>query len=210
MPDVRIEGNRIRSDPSRNWKKVLSGVEAKLIGVLKKHGPLMDRGEMEDLCVAAGMNRFSFHAFVSWSPVIQQFGHSLYGPIGAQIAQEQVDNMLARRRAHRGSQRVLHDHGVAENGNVWLKYRLSKAASTYAVITIPAALKKTIRGRFQLLAPDGRDIGTLAAKDGRAWGLGAYLRRCGAKFGDQVTLNIDLPNRTATVSWKKISGQRCR
>ena len=210
MPDVRIEGNRICSDPPRNWKKVLAGVEAKLIGVLKKHGPLMDRGAMEDLCVAAGMNRFSFHAFVSWSPVIQQFGHSLYGPIGAQIAQEQVDNMLARRRANRGSQRVLHDHGVAENGNVWLKYRLSKAASTYAVITIPAALKKTIRGRFQLLAPDGRDIGTLAAKDGRAWGLGAYLRRCGAKFGDQVTLNIDLPNRTATVSWKKISGQRCR
>ena len=25
---------------------------------------------MEDLCVADGMNRFSFHAFVSWSPVI--------------------------------------------------------------------------------------------------------------------------------------------
>ncbi len=83
MPNVRIEGNRICSDPPRNWKKVLAGVEAKLIGVLKKHGPLMDRGAMEDLCVAAGMNRFSFHAFVSWSPVIQQFGHSLYGPIGA-------------------------------------------------------------------------------------------------------------------------------
>jgi hypothetical protein len=206
-PGVRIEGNRICSDPPRNWKKVLAGVEAKLIGVLKKHGPLMDRGAMEDLCVAAGMNRFSFHAFVSWSPVIQQFGHSLYGPVGAQIAQAQVDNMLARRRANRGSQRVLHDHGVDEDGNVWLKYRLSKAASTYAVITIPAALKKIVRGRFQLLAPDGRDIGTLAAKDGRAWGLGAYLRRCGAKFGDQVALNIDLPNRTATVSWKKITHQ---
>ncbi|MGA2796688.1 MAG: sigma factor-like helix-turn-helix DNA-binding protein [Thermoguttaceae bacterium] len=207
MPGVRIEGNRIHSDPPRNWKKVLAGVEAQLIAVLKKHGPLMDRGAMEDLCVAAGMNRFSFHAFVSWSPVIQQFGHSLYGPIGAQIPQEQVDNMLARRRANRGSQRVLHDHGVAENGNVWLKYRLSKAASTYAVITIPAVLKKIVRGRFQLLAPDGRDIGTLAAKDGRAWGLGAYLRRCGAKFGDQVALNIDLANRTATVSWKKITGR---
>ncbi len=63
MPNVHIEGNRIRRDPPRNWKKVLTGVEAKLVGVLKKHGPLMDRGAMEDLCVAAGMNRFSFHAF---------------------------------------------------------------------------------------------------------------------------------------------------
>lgn len=81
MPNLRIEGNRIRGAPSRNWKKVLNGVEAKLIGVLKKYGPLMDRGAMEDLCVAAGMNRFSFHAFVSWSPVIEQFGPSLYGPV---------------------------------------------------------------------------------------------------------------------------------
>ena len=208
MPNVRIEGNRIHSDPSRNWKKVLTGVEAKLIGVLKKHGPLMDRGAMEDLCVAAGMNRFSFHAFVSWSPVIEQFGHSLYGPLGASVTKEQVDNMLARRRANRTSQRVLHEHGVADDGKVWLRYRLSKAASTYAVITIPAALKKIVRGRFQLLAPDGRNIGTLAAKDGRAWGLGAYLRRCGAKFGDQVALTIDLPNRSATVSWKKIGGRK--
>jgi hypothetical protein len=203
MPNVRIEGNRIRCDPPRNWKKVLTGVEAKLIGVLKKHGPLMDRGAMEDLCVAAGMNRFSFHAFVSWSPVIEQFGHSLYGPLGASVTKEQVDNMLAQRRANRASQRVLHDHGIAEDGKVWLRYRLSKAASTYAVITIPAALKKIVRGRFQLLALDGRNIGTLAAKDGRAWGLGAYLRQCGAKFGDQVALTIDLPNRIATVSWKK-------
>jgi hypothetical protein len=208
MPNVRIEGNRIRCDPPRNWKKVLTGVEAKLIGVLKQHGPLMDRGDMEDLCVAAGMNRFSFHAFVSWSPVIEQFGHSLYGPLGASVTKEQVDNMLARRRANRTSQRVLHEHGVADDGKVWLRYRLSKAASTYAVITIPAALKKIVRGRFQLLAPDGRNIGTLAAKDGRAWGLGAYLRRCGAKFGDQVALTIDLPNRSATVSWKKIGGRK--
>jgi hypothetical protein len=207
MPSVRVEGDRIRSDPPRNWKKVLTGVEAKLIGVLKKHGPLMDRGTMEDLCVAAGMNRFSFHAFVSWSPVIEQFGHSLYGPLGVSVTREQINNLQVERRANRTPHRVLHDHGIDEDGKVWLKYRLSKAASTYAVITIPAALKKIVRGRFQLLAPDGRNIGTLVAKDGRAWGLGAYLRRRGAKFGDQVTLTIDLAKRSAAVSWKKSSAR---
>jgi hypothetical protein len=96
----------------------------------------------------------------------------------------------------------LDDHGVAEDGKIWLSYRLSKAASTYAVITIPAALKKFVRGRFQLLAPDGRAIGILATKDGRAWGLGAYLRQCGAKFSDRVTLTIDPANRTAMVTWQ--------
>ena len=82
--------------------------------------------------------------------------------------------MLAQRRANRAiAASSATTTAWTEDGNVWLKYRLSKAASTYAVITIPAALKKIVRGRFQLLAPDGRNIGTLAAKDGRAWGLGA-------------------------------------
>ena len=116
MADVHVEGNRIYSDPPRNWKKVLAGVEAKLVGVLKKHGPLMDRGTMEDLCVGGGMNRFSFHAFVSWSPVISQFGPSVYGLLGAKVTQEQIDKLLAASRANRATHRVLDDHGVSRRG----------------------------------------------------------------------------------------------
>ena len=177
MPRVRIEGDRIISDPPRDWRKSLTGVEAKLVSVLKAHGPVMERGAMEDLCVADGMNRFSFHAFVSWSPVIAQFGHSVYGLLGAEVSPEQVEELLAQRRASRANRRVLDRHGRTDDGKVWLSYRLSKAASTYAVITVPAALKKVVRGRFQFLAADGRAIGTLATKDGRAWGLGAFLRK---------------------------------
>ena len=85
--------------------------------------------------------------------------------------------------------------------SVWLRYRLSKAASTYAVITIPAALKKVVRGRFQFVDADGREIGTLATKDGRAWGLGAFLRKQGAQIGDHIVLTLDLKKRTAVVTW---------
>ena len=156
MPGVRIEGDRIISDPPRDWKKALTGVEAKLVSVLLDHGPVMERGAMEDLCVAGGMNRFSFHAFVSWSPVIAQYGHSVYGLLGTKVSPQQVEALLGPRRANRLNHRVLDNHGWTEDGKVWLGYRLSKAASTYAVITVPAALKKVVRGRFQLLAPDGR------------------------------------------------------
>ena len=110
----------------------------------------MERGAMEDLCVAGGMNRFSFHAFVSWSPVIAQFGHSVYGLLGTEGPPKQVKELLAKRRASRANHRVLDRHGWTDDGKVWLRYRLSKAASTYAVITVPAALKKIVRGRFQL------------------------------------------------------------
>ena len=203
MPGVRVEGDRIIAVPPRDWKKSLTGVEAKLVAVLKKHGPLMERGEMEDICVGDGMNRFSFHAFVSWSPAIAQFGHSVYGLLGAEVSPEQVEKVLDRRRANRADRRVLDGHGQTADGKVWLQYRLSKAASTYAVITIPAALKKTVRGRFKFLDADGREIGTLATKDGRAWGLGAFLRKNGARIGDRIKLTLDLKKRTAAVTWEK-------
>ena len=208
MPGVRVEGNRIVADPPRDWRKSLTGVEAKLVGVLKAHGPVMERGAMEDLCVAGGMNRFSFHAFVSWSPVIAQYGHSVYGLLGAEVPPDRVQKLLAQRRAGRVGRRVLDSHGWTPDGRVWLRYRLSKAASTYAVITIPAALKKTVRGRFQFLDAEGRQLGTLATKDGRAWGLGSFLRKQGARIGDHIVLTLDLKNRTAVVTWDEGARRR--
>ncbi len=204
LPGVRLEGQRLRSDPPRDWRDVLTGVEWQLVNVLKKHGPMMERGEMEDRCVREGMNRFSFHAFVSWSPVIVQLGHSVYGLLGADVAPAQLDALLAKHRSQRSVRRVLDSHGWTEDGKIWLSYRLSKAASTYAVITVPAALKKVVRGRFTLLAPDGAKIGDLATKDGRAWGLGAFLRRHGARIDDHILLTLDLQERTAAVSWDAV------
>ncbi len=196
---VRVKGNRIIADPPRDWHKSLTGVEAQLVGVLEKHGPVMERGAMEDLCVAGGMNRFSFHAFVSWSPVIAQFGHSVYGLLGAEVSKKQVNALIAKRREKRMAHRVLDNHGTTEDGRIWLSYRLSKAASTYAVITVPAALKKTVRGRFKLIDGEGHEIGTLATKDGRAWGLGAFMRQNNAQVGDYVVVTLDLKKRTANV-----------
>ena len=201
-PQVRVEGNRIIADPPRDWREALTGVEAGLVRMLKEHGPVMERGMMEDLCVSDGMNRFSFHAFLSWSPVIAQYGPSVYGLVGADVSQEQVDQLLIDHRADRPNHRVLHNYGWTDDGKVWLSYRLSKAASTHGVITVPAALEKVARGRFQLLASDGRVIGALTAKDGRAWGLGAFLREQNARIGDRIVLTLDIKKQTATMLWE--------
>jgi len=201
VPGVRVDGRRIIADPPRDWRQALTGVELKLVSVLREHGPVMERGEMEDVCVADGMNRFSFHAFVSWSPVIVQLGHSVYGLLGTEVTRRQIEAVAAARRATRTSRRVLDRHGMTDDGKVWLSYRLSKAASTYAVITIPAALREVVNGRFQFIDAEGRAIGTLATKDGRAWGLGAFLRKHGAQIGDHIVLTLDLEKRTAVVTW---------
>ena len=181
----------------------MTGVEAKLVGILQKHGPVMERSELEDLCVGSGMNRFSFHAFIACSPVIAQYGHSIYGLLGADVSTETVQSLTDKRRAERSPTRVLDGYGRTDDGKVWLSYRLSKAASTYAVITVPAALKDVVRGRFRLLTGDGREVGTLAAKDGRAWGLGTFLRQCGAQTDDRILITLDPRKRQAVISFRR-------
>ena len=47
---------------------------------------------------------------------------------------------------------------------------------------------------------DGRAIGTLATKDGRAWGL-ALFSATGRRIDDHIILTLDLKERTATVAW---------
>jgi hypothetical protein len=200
MPDVRIDEDRIIGDLPRDWQKTLTGVEADLVGILKEHGPIMERGALEELCVAHGMNRFSFHAFVACSPVIVQYGHSIYGLIGANVSDDDVQTLIEKRREQRAPIRVLDEHGRTDDGRIWLSYRLSKAASTYAVITVPASLKEVICGRFDLVDHEGRSVGTLAAKDGRAWGLGAFLRQHRAEADDRVRLTFDVAARRAVIA----------
>ena len=200
MPGVRIEGDQIFADPPRAWEDALTGVELQLVRILKEHGPVMDRGALEDLCVGHGMNRFSFHAFIACSPVIAQYGHSIYGLLRADISPSALRLLVAKHRAARMPAKVLDRHGRTEDGRIWLSYRLSKAASTYAVITVPAALKDVVTGKFDLLAPDGARVGVLAAKEGRAWGLGAFLRHQGARIDDYVIVTLDLARREAVIA----------
>ena len=207
VPGVVVEGDLVSADPPLNWTKTLTGVEAQLVEILKTHGPVMERGELEDLCASAGMNRFSFHAFVACSTVIKHFGHSVYGLIGTDAPNGAIESLIVRRKAGRSLTRVLDSHGRTEDGRIWLTYRLSKAASTYAVITIPATLTDSVTGQFRLLTTEGEKVGTLATKNGRAWGLGAFLRQRAARVDDRVTLTLDLNGRTAVISIESEVGQ---
>ncbi len=166
LPGVRVEGPWVVADPPRAWEQVLSGVEAQLAGIFRQHGPIVERSVLEDLCVEKGVNRFSFHAFLASSPIIAQYGHSVYGLIGAEVAPGVVESLLARHRTERSSMRVLDAHGRMADGRIWLSYRLSKAVSTYAVITVPAELKDAVSGKFDLVTAEGRQVGVLAASDG--------------------------------------------
>ncbi len=198
MPDVRIEGNTIISDPPRDWRKTLTGVERLIVEVLSKHGPVMERMAFEERCVRAGMNRFSFNVIIMSSPVVEQYGRSVYGLLGLKVDRKAAQKLVSQRPAITPA-RVLRAFGQTDNGRFYLAYRLSKAAISGGVITMPAAMKRHIHGRFTLRTPDGRKVGTLVVKKGCGWGLGPVLRGTPAEPGDYMLLLFDKASHSAQI-----------
>ncbi len=198
MPNVRSEGKIVISDPPRDWRKVLTGVERCMVEVLKKHGPVMERTAFEDECVEKGMNPFSFNAIVMSSPVIAQYGRSVYGLLGLKV-DPKVVRELAQKRSESPSSRVLCGFGETRDGQIYLAYQLSKAAISGGVITVPAAVKRQVRGKFSLRIDGGHEVGTLVAKRGCGWGLGPALRGSEAEQGDHMLLLFDTVKRQARI-----------
>ena len=158
----------------------------------------MERGAFEEQCVRNGMNRFSFNAIIMCSPVIAQYGRSVYGLLGAKVDSKTIEAMVAK-RPRAGLVKVLKTYGQTGEGEAYLAYRLSKAAISGGVITVPAAMKDLIRGKYAICTPEGRRAGTLVSKNGCAWGLGPVLRGHGAQPGDHLVIVFDAQARSAQI-----------
>lgn len=187
MPGVRVEGRKVIARRPKAWWPALTGVERKIVAVFKQFGPVLDRGTLEEHCRRRGVNRFSFNAALMSSPVIVQYGRSLYGLLGPRILRRGL-RRLARPAAPAGRRRVLQGFGHTREGRTWVAYRLSKAAISGGVVTVPAALKARLQGRFALRVPGRRRRGTLVVREGCAWGVGPALRAAGAREGDYLLL----------------------
>lgn len=198
MSGVRVERNLLVSEVPRDWRAVLGGVERGMVEVLREHGPVMERTAFEELCLKKGMNRFSFNAIVMSSPVIAQYGRSVYGLLGQKVSRKTLE-ALANRRPGTAHRKVLRAHGQTVDGRPYLAYRLSRAAISGGVITVPAAMKRQVRGRFTLRTDEGHRVGTLVARKGCGWGLGPALRGGRAEQGDHMLLLFDTAKRQARI-----------
>ncbi len=195
---VRVQGRMVLADSPPLPADTLSGVEAVMIRVLQEHGPIMERGLLEEHCMAEGMNRFSFNATLMSSPVIAQFGRSVYGLVGTTVNRRKVQCLAARRSA-RAASRVLRGFGTLADGRIYLLYQLSKAAIAGGVTTVPSGLKHRLGGNFRIWTADGVESGTLVTRGGCAWGLGPALRGQNARPGDHMVLLVDLQQQSARV-----------
>lgn len=193
----RVEGERVFGTAELpDWRDVLSANEKWLAETLFEHGPVMRRTDLEDLVVGeGGMNRSSFYIYITYSPILERFAPGVYGLRGARISAAEVSAMIP----HVVRSQVLREHGWTKDRRIWIVYRLSAAAVSTGVLSVPAALAPMLRGQFNLVTTDGAAMGTLTIEETRLWGVSPFYRRRGVEAGDHLLLVFNTADLSARV-----------
>jgi len=194
LPWCRVDGNTISMTQSQNPDQVLSDSESIIFKVLKAHGPVLQRSEFEKVCLTAGINRHSFWIFLTYCPIITRYAPGVYGLRGADIPAGLVERLIPQRPT---KSKLLVDYGWTKDRDLRVLYRVSAGMLANGIVTIPAALKTFLQGKFSLMTADNSPVGALVAKNSTAWGLGPFFRRRGGEQGDYLLIMFDLTKRIA-------------
>jgi hypothetical protein len=79
LPSVHVRGKYVAAVEPRDCRNTLPTAERMMVEVLKRHGPILDRKRLWELCSKEGMNQFSFSAVLMASPVVVQHRRCVYG-----------------------------------------------------------------------------------------------------------------------------------
>ena len=203
MPRVRVEGERIISDPPRDWRKSLTGVEAKLVeraqgarpgdGTRRDGGPLRGRRH-EPLQLPR------LRLLVAGDRAVRPQRLRAAGRRGAAARRSTalVASPARQTRVATACWTATAGPRTARSGS---RYRLSKAASTYAVITVPAALKKVIQRPVHALATDGQRDRHAGHQGRPRLGPGRVPAAARARIGDHDRRDARSDQRTAGLDW---------
>lgn len=185
----------IKVDGEIGLKDVLSKNEKIMADILRANSGVMQREPFEEECVANGVNRTTFYAYLNYSPVITKYAVGVYGIRGARVALGLIESLKPRRMKGK----VLKDYGWTSQSRVWIGYELSQSMLTSGVFGVPSALGRFVDGDFKMFTPNGASVGNLKVRKTRAWGLRPFLSRKGVDAGDHIVLVYDLASRMATI-----------
>jgi hypothetical protein len=196
LPGYRVDQTIVSADSRLKWEDTLADSERTLAGVLKEHGPVMERQRLEELCSERGLKRDMFYVHLTYSPIIERFAQGVYGLRGSSAPPGLAESLMVPR----SKSKLIQDYGWTDNGSLEVCYRLSKAIVSSGVVGVPVGIRQYLQGRFILKTVDETQIGTLVIKDTSGWGLGPFFRRRGGEAGDALRIRFDLKQKVAIVA----------
>lgn len=191
----RVDGNTIFSFPPLKGEEVLIGIEKIFYTILKENGPVMQREDLERMCLASGVNRISFYLYLSQSPIITKYANGIYGLRGAKIPPGYLASMVSKKER----KKILQDYGWTNDRRIWVALKLSNNTITSGVFSAPSAMKQYLQGSYKLKTADNDLLGDLSVKENMGWSLKPFFRRKGAEEGDDVVIVFDIRSRDAII-----------
>jgi len=190
-----VEGGFVCVKQRLDYREILADTERVMVDVLKENRSILDRQRFEALCLQRGIERGTFHIYLSYSPVIVRYAPGVYALRGAEILPGYAESLVANKPRIR----IIADYGWTNDARIFLRYQLSDSVLLSGVVYIPAKMRPFLAGNFRLQVSDGLDLGTLVIRNGRAMGLTPLFRRRGGETGDTLTITLDLKKRIAVV-----------
>ncbi|MFT3878557.1 MAG: DNA-directed RNA polymerase subunit alpha C-terminal domain-containing protein [Gemmatales bacterium] len=192
---LQVSGNTVSVTSHVNPKSVLSDVEHLFFELLSKENLLMPAYELEKLCLERDMNRSTFWAYLTYSPILARYATGVYGLRGAKVFPGQAERLVRTKNRPRS----LQDWGWKSHDTIWVAYSITESTMRSGVVTFPKGIHQFLSNdTLSLLAMDGKQVGTLVIKNGSAWGFKPYLTRQGIDLGDVMVLEIGR-NRTSQI-----------
>ena len=173
----------------------LSPTEQVIANVLRTHGPVITRAELERHCSAAEIPRGTFYTYLRYSAILEKYAYSIYGLRGARIEPGFIESLTPERAQRR--RRVLTDYGWTPDGKIWLGYVISQGMLNNGVCSVPSAMQQYLQGTYSLWTADNSRVGNWTCGVIQAWGIGPFLRRRGGEPGDTLLVVVDLTSRRA-------------
>jgi hypothetical protein len=91
LPGCRVEGDDLIAVASMLDEDQEDSTETQLVDILRRHGPVMSRRDLDKYARSAGIGEVSFSSVLSDSNVIVKHGPELYGLVGSHISSLPVD-----------------------------------------------------------------------------------------------------------------------
>jgi len=191
-----VDGDTVRLSTPGTWAFAIRGVERQIAEILRHHGGVMHRNELDAACADAGITSATTQMHLSNSPILDRLAVGIYALRG-----ERIDTTAVERIKRKYSERewVRLDHGWTTSGAVWITYKLSHAIVSTGVIGLPGAMRQFLEGKFQLMDSAGVRVGDVSIRSHNAWGLGPFFRRRDVEVGDTLYVEFDLRARSAIV-----------
>ena len=193
---TRSKRRRIMLARPLDPRRFLDQRERRLVKILQAGSNVLTRKEIQIAWLETRRDLGRLDRLLHRSPFIEQLGRGVYSLRGSQVQPGQVERICSGRT----SVKQIIDYGWQDDGQLWLKCRVTPTLLASGRVTVPAGLRRFLLGNLTLLDAGGTELASIVCSDSGALPLQGYLRWARSPLQSTLLLVVDPTTGKLSVS----------